>query len=48
MGGASIDATVVRVAGGVYSIESSVESRDLGGDQLNHVFADFIATEFQR
>lgn len=48
LGGASTEASIVRVAGGVYSVESYDQCKDLGGDQLNRILADFIAAEFQR
>jgi hypothetical protein len=38
----------VKVAGGALSIEGHVHFKDLGGDQLNKILADFIADEFHR
>jgi molecular chaperone DnaK (HSP70) len=48
VGGVSSEATVVKVAGGALSIEGHVHFKDLGGDQLNKILADFIADEFHR
>lgn len=46
LGGTSCDAAVVRVAGGMYSIEGSVHNADIGGKCLTRELSDYIASEF--
>lgn len=48
VGGVSSEATIVKITGGALSIEGHVHYKDLGGDQLNKILAEFIADEFQR
>jgi molecular chaperone DnaK (HSP70) len=48
VGGVSSDATILKIAGGAFSIEGHVHFQDLGGDQLNKNVAEFVADEFQR
>ncbi|XP_067009057.2 heat shock 70 kDa protein 14-B [Anabrus simplex] len=48
LGGISLDVTVLRVRGGMYSVCSTVHKAALGGDKFTKILAEYLAGEFRQ
>lgn len=46
IGGSSCDASIVKVTGGIFSIESTTHQSGIGGQYITQALANYIASEF--